>query len=313
MRTDAMGEAGLAMRAIWIAGAAMALMATPATATVKLGVEKWQAGDYAAAVTYWLPLAARGDPDALFNMGQAYKLGRGVEKSDRNAIDYFRKAAAKGHEAAQERLGLALYADAATRAEALRWLETAARADQPRAQYVLGVAYFNGDDVVKNWPLAYGFALRANAQNVPQAAAALATMNANLSIGERQQGEAIAQSLAAGTGVPGIPGPTPPVAIASAAPPTARPAPVPAAARPAAAGDWRVQLGAFSGRKAAGDAWTKLSASQPSILGGQSPIYVDVGAVTRLQVGPFATRDAARALCSRLSAAGKTCFVAPGT
>lgn len=306
------------MRAIWAAGAAVALMAAPALATVKLGVEKWQAGDYAAAVTYWLPLAARGDPDALFNMGQAYKLGRGVERSDRNAIDYFRKAAAKGHEAAQERLGLALYADTATRPEALRWLETAARADQPRAQYVLGVAYFNGDDVAKNWPLAYGFTLRANSQGVAQAGAALATMNANLSIADRQQGETIAQSLAAGTGVPGIPGPTPPVAVAAAPsapavrPPAPRPAPA-AAPRPAAAGDWRVQLGAFSGRTAAGEAWTRLSASQPGVLGGQSPIYVDAGTVTRLQIGPFATRDAARSLCSRLSAAGKTCFVAPGS
>ena len=54
------------------------LSAAPALADVKSGVDAWQAGDYQTAVAEWRPLAVAGDADAQFNLGQAYKLGRGV-------------------------------------------------------------------------------------------------------------------------------------------------------------------------------------------------------------------------------------------
>ena len=58
--------------------AALLLAAVPALADVKAGVDAWERGDYPAAVAEWRPLAVGGDPDAQFNLGQAYKLGRGV-------------------------------------------------------------------------------------------------------------------------------------------------------------------------------------------------------------------------------------------
>src|SRR3546814_11652875 len=54
------------------------MLAAPALADVKDGVDAWQAGNYQAAVAEWRPLAIAGDADAQFNLGQAYKLGRGV-------------------------------------------------------------------------------------------------------------------------------------------------------------------------------------------------------------------------------------------
>ena len=55
------------------------LLAAPASAqNVKAGIDAWQRGDYVGAVAIWRPLAEAGDPDASFNMGQAYRLGRGV-------------------------------------------------------------------------------------------------------------------------------------------------------------------------------------------------------------------------------------------
>src|SRR3546814_19713894 len=54
------------------------MLAAPALADVKDGVDAWQAGNYQAAVAEWRPLAIAGDADAQFNPGQAYKLGRGV-------------------------------------------------------------------------------------------------------------------------------------------------------------------------------------------------------------------------------------------
>src|SRR3546814_13505721 len=74
------------MRSIRIAAllalplAAATLAPAPALADVKSGVEAWQRGDYQAAVAEWRPLAIAGDADAQFNLGQAYKLGRGVAR-----------------------------------------------------------------------------------------------------------------------------------------------------------------------------------------------------------------------------------------
>ena len=71
--------------ALLIGTTAMAgAMAGPAFAGVKEGVDAWLAGDYAKAVAEWKAPAAAGDPDAQFNLGQAYKLGRGVPQ-DTNA------------------------------------------------------------------------------------------------------------------------------------------------------------------------------------------------------------------------------------
>lgn len=303
--------------------AAAILMAGPAIAGVKEGVEKWHAGDTKGAVAEWMPFAARGDADALFNLGQAYKLGRGVQKNENIALDYYRKAATRGHGPAQEKLGITLYAAADTKAEGLRWLEQAAKSGQARAQYVLGVAHFNGDVAAKNWPLAYAYMLRANNGGVPQAAAALATMNANISVNDRARGEEMAATLAA----PATPV-VQPVALASAQTPTA--APTPAASRPPAASPlavksavaapiaptadlgkpgWRVQLGAFSQKGMAAEAWTKLQSSQPSVVAGTEPIYAEAGKMVRLQLGPFASRDDAKRLCGKLQTVGRSCFV----
>jgi uncharacterized protein len=290
----------------------------PATAGVPEGVEKWRAGEYKAAVTEWLPFAARGDAHALFNLGQAYKLGRGVAKNEAIAQEYYRKAATRGHGPAQEKLGITLYAQPTTRAEGIRWLEQAAKSNQARAQYVLGVAHFNGDAAPRNWPLAYAYMLRANNGGVPQSVAALATMNANISINDRAKGEEIAASMTGG------PGAAPLVAAADQAPRTA-----PASARPAAsplavktataspappqaalgATGWRVQLGAFSQKGMAAEAWAGLKATQPAVVAGTGPIYAEAGNMVRLQLGPFASRDDAKRLCARLQTVGRTCFV----
>ena len=482
-----------AMRSLMLAAAVIVLTAAkhpvsvpatdpaPATApTIKAGVEKWRAGDYAGAVAIWQPFAAAGDADALFNMGQAYKLGRGVTADAATARDDYRKAAVKGHLPAQANLGIALF-QAGEKPEAIKWLRTAADRGEARAQYVLGIATFNGDGVPRSQSVGYGYLLRAQASGLPQAATALGSIAPGLSPADRSAGEAVAASLAAGTGVPAalaaataprlipamppartaatlpvvtpphaatlpvvtppattaVPGTTgtaaavpstpaavqPPVApgrpalaTRPAAPPATdpvqRPVPVtvgsraaaaPAADRPvlppaprpapptpireptpaqadaaaalpsrpavatvdvpasrpaaeppradapparaaargsdplappvkavAAAGaqpsaaalrpfqtadvpvkkpdGWRVQLGAFSSRKLADAAW----ADAKTAAGPAKPLFATDGAVTKLQMGPFPTRDAAKTACARLTAAGRACFVTQG-
>ena len=53
-------------------------MPAPFALQVKAGVDAWSNGDYATAVKAWQAPAAAGDADAMFNLAQAYKLGRGV-------------------------------------------------------------------------------------------------------------------------------------------------------------------------------------------------------------------------------------------
>jgi cell division septation protein DedD len=72
----------------------------------------------------------------------------------------------------------------------------------------------------------------------------------------------------------------------------------------AATGAWRIQLGAFSRRGAAEALFGKLAGSGP--LAGRQAYYVPVGAITRLQVGPYPSRAAAQAACNSLK--GQSCF-----
>ena len=77
--------------------AALALAAGAAQADVKAGVDLWQRGDFAAAVAEWRPLADNGDADAQYNLGQAYKMGRGVPADMHIAQTWYEKAAQQGH------------------------------------------------------------------------------------------------------------------------------------------------------------------------------------------------------------------------
>jgi TPR repeat protein len=116
---------------------AMATPAIAATPTVKAGVEAWQRGDHAGAVAIWRNLAEKGDADAAFNLGQAYRLGRGVPSDSSQAKKWFEVAANKGHVDAQVSLGLLLF-DSGDRATAMNWLQKAAEKGEPRALLVIG-------------------------------------------------------------------------------------------------------------------------------------------------------------------------------
>jgi TPR repeat protein len=104
LRDRMMRLTGVAMLLAAVAGA-------PALADVKSGVEAWSRGDYTAAVREWEGLAAAGDPDAMFNLGQAYRLGRGVATDLARAEALYAAAAAKGHLQAADTYGLMLFQD----------------------------------------------------------------------------------------------------------------------------------------------------------------------------------------------------------
>jgi cell division septation protein DedD len=330
------------MKALLIGCGLLISVSVPALAGVKEGVDAYIAGDYTRALAEWRAPAQAGDPDAEFNMGQAYNLGHGVPVDKAAAMDWFRKAAAAGHAQAQAAVGISLF-QAGKRDEALTYLKKAADQGEPKAQYIVATAYFNGDSLPKDWVKAYALMTRSKAQGIGAAGTSLAQMDQAIPEGQRQAGLALARELERSEILKAADATTPartmvsrpseriqsvavpasqtenaPSAAASVEPAMPKPvvtAPIkPAMAKPKPAaiivptpGGWKIQLGAFSTAAAAKAAWGAISASTPAIK-PLTPGYTPVGAVTRLQAGPFATRTAADQACAAVKGSGRACF-----
>src|SRR3982751_1116022 len=181
-----------------LAGAALAPVSAQ---SVKAGIEAWQRSDYSAAVAIWRPLAERGDADAAFNLGQAYRLGRGVATNLSAAKTWFERAAAKGHVDAQATLGLLLFQNG-NQTEGLKWLKAAAEQGEPRALLVYGTALFNGDNVTQDPILGYAYVSRAAAQGLAPAKETLAQLDKILPVEDRKKGVALAMAKARTTPAP---------------------------------------------------------------------------------------------------------------
>jgi cell division septation protein DedD len=305
------------MRAKHLVTVAVAvLLSAPASAqSVKAGIEAWQRSDYGSAVAIWRPLAEKGDADAEFNLGQAYRLGRGVPIDLGAAKMWFEKAANAGHLDAETTLGLLLFQNG-DQVAGLKWLRRAAEEGEPRALLVYGTALYNGDGVTQDRLLGYAYVSRAADQGLAPAKDTLAQLDELLPATDRAKAIALSRSIPSGS--PVAPKPSKPVRVAQAkpapkeAPPkAAKPkaadplAPKPAAPAPAT-GNWRIQLGAFSQRGSAEALYRRLSGK--AALAGRSPFYIAAGNVTRLQVGPFSSRASAAAACGSL---GTACFPVP--
>ena len=303
-----------------ILGAVAALTATiaiPAFADVKAGVDAWARGDYRKAIAEWRGPATAGDADAQFNMGQAYKLGRGVPVDLGMAEDWYRKAAQQGHPQAEDNYGLALFQNN-KRDQAVSWLEKSVARGEPRAQYVLGTMYFNADVVKRDWVRAYALMTRAAAAGLGQATTTLVEMDKYIPLPDRQRGVELARRYEAETGRPPAPmpyaGPAPtsgrPIGSTPMPPsqvedgvvtagkprpasPSPRPRPVQAATP--TGGNWRVQLGAFRDVGNARGLFAQLQ--RRGLFADRQSFLVKSGALTRLLVGPFASIAEASAAC----------------
>lgn len=198
---------------------AASMLTTPAFADVKDGVDAWQRGDYPAAVAEWRPLALAGDADAQFNLGQAYKLGRGVPTDLVQAEGWYRRAAKQGHLQAEDNLGLILFT-ANRRDEAMPFIVASAARGEPRAQYVLGTAHFNGDLAPQDWPRAYALTKRASDAGLTIASARLSQLDTLIPLDQRQRGLAMLPEIERGEQQARL------TAVNAAAPPAAaKPAP----------------------------------------------------------------------------------------
>jgi uncharacterized protein len=307
---------------------ALVLLSAPALADVKAGIDAYARGDFAGAVSTWRPLAIAGDADAQYNLGQAYRLGRGVPVDAQMAESWFKKAADQGHERARNAYGLTLFQNG-RRPEAIPYIEESAGHGYPQSQYVFATLLFNGDMVEKDWVRSYALMTRAAAGDVAAAKAGLAQLDQYIPLEQRQRGLKLAQVFEysppkivdSSDALPPsrVAPPARPGAIATSKPPSVKPdvykPPVVVAAKPtprpapaALGGSWRVQLGAFSNASSASALWSKLQ-SRIGALGPYQSFIVPAGAITRLQAGPLPNRAAAEKLCVAVKAGGNACVV----
>jgi cell division septation protein DedD len=225
-----------------LAAALLASIAAPAAAQnadMVKAVEAWRSGDDLAAVRVWMPLAERGNADAQFNLGQAFKLGRGVAQDIAMAEVWYRRAAQQGHLQAEDNLGLVLFASG-QRVGAMHYIRRSAARGEARALFLLGTAHFNGDLAAQDWPRAYALIRRASETGLSLASERVAELDQLIPEQQRQQGlammprlleeEKAARTAANAPARPAAPvdaaqGNTPPVETAAAeTPPPAAPA-----------------------------------------------------------------------------------------
>lgn len=326
-----------------------------AMADTKAGVDAWtraeaanSVGDkiaarreYANAIREWQAQADKSDADALFNLGQAYKWGKGVPQDLNRAEVMFAKAAAKGHTDAADNYGLLLF-QRGQHAQAMPYIKAAADRGEKRALYLMGIAHFNGENVPKDWVRAYALETLAAQTNpdqptLPQARAALEQMDRYISLEDRQRGVSLASELSPqidanrqhqfaaadlGSSPAAVPEPAP-AATPSPAPtakPRPKPAPVatptpektpaskPAPAKPIPAGNgWKIQLGAFGVAANADALWNRVK-GMPEVS-GHARINLPTGKVSRLMAGGY-SEEGAKAACRKLASAGISCLPA---
>ena len=85
---------------------ARALIAAPSRADIPAGRAAYDAGDYAKAYAEFSALARQGNAIAQYELGNMYRLGRGVAQDEAEAARRYRRAAAQGDAPSQFWLGL---------------------------------------------------------------------------------------------------------------------------------------------------------------------------------------------------------------
>ena len=109
--------------------------------------------------------AKQGDQEAMWQLGQRYLDGDGVEQNIEVASDWWLKAAMKGHVPASHDLGIYYYFTKHDIDNGLKWLKISASADYARSLHVLGDIYINGWGVEPDTDKGLEYLTKAAEQN----------------------------------------------------------------------------------------------------------------------------------------------------
>ncbi len=309
-------------------------------ATVADGVYAYEKGDYQRAREEWLPYAALGNPNALYNLGQLSRMGRGVEQNFQKAEEYYLRAAEKGHVGAQRNLGTLYYFGRIAKADHARafdWLIKAATSGDNRAQLMVGTMYFNGEAVEKNNVRAYAWIKLASQSGLKSASNTLDKLTSAMTSDQITQARELAPALLSRLLTPDDVGlmvnhrdsdnpATPELNSPPENPPekpnniteTVQEAPEAGAASQAGTGmvadNYRVQLASFRTEETAEKSLKRLESRLGHLLTDkQGHIeFADLGEkgiYYRLQLSPFGNRPDAMAFCDLLKENNRNCYV----
>lgn len=142
-----------------------------------------EAGRHGQAVQLLTPLATAGNSLAQYRLGMMYYHGNGVPEDEKQAIFWWKKAAAQGYAEAMFQLGSAFLFGSQTARfvpdpdrEAATWYFQAASAGHAEAQYHLGLLFLAGKGVIDNREEAARWLRKAASQGHPEAKKALASV-----------------------------------------------------------------------------------------------------------------------------------------
>lgn len=113
---------------------------------------------------FYQKAAGEGNPTALFDLGNRYYYGNGVNQDYVQAKEWYLKASAKGHAQAKKKIGDFYYygiGESQDYQKAMEWYEKASTLGENDALEMLAVGYSNGDGVRQDYQRA--FALREKA------------------------------------------------------------------------------------------------------------------------------------------------------
>jgi uncharacterized protein len=112
--------------------------------------------------------AGAGDVDAQYRLGEAYRLGSGIEKDIPQAFKWYGRATKQGHNGARYKLGLIYETGVGIKknmARAIQWYRLAATVGHlPQAQFTMGLLYFHGRGVQQDYVEAFNWYEKAARQ-----------------------------------------------------------------------------------------------------------------------------------------------------
>ncbi len=168
-----------------------------------------ESGDKNAIYEYGKELAKRGSSNDVLNwlnscelvdaasffhyLGSCYLKGNGVEKDEKEAFQWFLKAADQGNAEAQNNVGICyLKGDGVEKdeKEAFQWFLKAAEQRDAEAQYNVGACYLKGDGVEKDEKNAFQWFLKAAEQELAKAQNNVGTCYSNGDGVEKDEKEA---------------------------------------------------------------------------------------------------------------------------
>lgn len=151
------------------AGAQQNSELTGAALLVKQGRDLVAGGNPRSGMQKFLEASKQGNSDADFEIGALYFRGRGVDKSNNEALYWFERAAQGGNVAAMSLAGMQYYSGlgiAVNYAKAAQWLAKPAEAGYVSAQYCLALMYRDGQGVSRDPKKAFDLLTKATQQKV---------------------------------------------------------------------------------------------------------------------------------------------------